>query len=307
VPKLLAIDGKLRTLGRRLVTDAGGAPCCCVGSHPQCCDSSWLCLPRYVAQCVDGQFRADYCRDARAMTENVTLRVASQRIFTVSNGYRVYASSLAQFGFVLCRASNLGVSLLPEYASGLVSINETLGGVELYRFESSGEVIGPEAGSSAGWPVQYQTAGLGPTVMSLAFQFDANREFFAGANVSAGGSAPLVGNSGFGSTGVGVGGSYQTAGPLYRSCSGSFRQDFQFGSDTWNWNASDSCDGPAAISSRYESASDYVQRGRRIVDSFFSQYELTATRQWCSCEGTGQVNGGTGCSNCGDRATLEPF
>ncbi len=305
MPKLLAIDRKLRTLSRRLVTDAGGAPCCCVGSHPQCCDSSWQCLPRYVAQCVNGQFRADYCRDARAMTENVTLTVSSQRLFTVSNGYRLFTSTAAQFVFVLCRPSNMGISVLPEFLAGYISINETSNGAELYRFESAGETLGVGAYDSSQWPVQYQTAGRGPTSLGLLFPFVAAREMFAGANVEAFGSAPIVGNSGGGATTGTIGAGYRTAGALAASCTGSFRQDLGTGYNLWTWNASDSCDGPASLSSRFEFENDFTQRGLRVVESTFSDYQLTATRQWCLCETTNQISGG--CSNCGDRSTLEPF
>jgi hypothetical protein len=239
------------------------------------------------------------------MTENVTLRVASQRIYTVSNGYRLFTSALAQFGFVLCRPSNLAPTILPEALSGLISINETREGVELYRFESAGDLVGADAIDTSSWPVQYQTAGRGPTVLELAFPFIPGRETFAGANATAGGSAPIVGPGGFLATSGAIGAAYVTAGALAASCSGTFRQDFDTGSNSWEWAASDACDGPASIASRFESSQDFTQRGLRVVESTFTQYELTATRQWCSCEGTGQVNGGTGCSNCGDRATLE--
>jgi hypothetical protein len=305
VPKLLAIDRKLRTLSRRLVTDAGGAPCCCVGSHPQCCDSSWQCLPRYVAQCVNGQFRADYCRDARAMTENVTLTVSSQRVFTVSNGYRLFTSTAAQFVFVLCRPSGLPMTILPEFLAGYISINETRNGAELYRFESAGETLGIGSYDSSQWPVQYQTAGRGPTSLGLLFPFVAARETFAGANVEAAGSAPIVGPGGFFQTTGAIGAGYKTAGPQSAACSGSLRQDLDTGFNAWTWNASDSCDGPASIASRFESGQDFTQRGLRVVESTFSDYQLTATRQWCLCETTNQISGG--CSNCGDRSTLEPF
>lgn len=36
--KLIRIDRKLRRVGRKLVTDAGGAPCCCGGGGGECCD-----------------------------------------------------------------------------------------------------------------------------------------------------------------------------------------------------------------------------------------------------------------------------
>ena len=303
--KLIAIDRQLRTLSRRLVTDAGGARCCCIGSHPQCCDSSWQCLPRYVAQCVNGQFRADYCRDARAMTENVTLRVSSQRLFTVSNGYRLFTRSIAQFVFVLCRPSNQPFTVLPESLSGLIEINETRNGAELYRFESAGEVIGPTAYDTTPWPVQYQTAGRGPTRLGLIFPFVAGRETFAGANVAAAGTAPIVGPGGFVATTGAIGAGYSTAGPLATSCNGTLRQDLATGFNSWAWNASDACDGPASIFSRFESGQDFTQRGLRIIETTFTDYQLTATRQWCLCGDTGNRAGG--CSNCVDRAKLEPF
>jgi hypothetical protein len=77
------------------------------------------------------------------------------------------------------------------------------------------------------------------------------------------------------------------------------------GFNSWTWNASDACDGPASIASRFESGQDFTQRGLRVVESTFSDYQLSATRQWCLCETTGQISGG--CTNCGDRASLEPF
>jgi hypothetical protein len=239
------------------------------------------------------------------MTENVTLRVSSQRLFTVSNGYRLFTRSIAQFVFVLCRPSNQGFTVLPESLSGLIEINETRNGAELYRFESAGEVIGPTAYDTTPWPVQYQTAGRGPTLMGLFFEFGADRRTFAGSNVSAFGSAPIVGNGGSAATTGTIGALYRTAGPQAGACAGTLRQDFAGGYNLWNWAASDSCDGPASLMSRFESTSDFTNRGLRIIESTFTDYQLTATRQWCLCGDAGNRSGG--CSNCVDLSKLEPF
>lgn len=239
------------------------------------------------------------------MTENVTLRVSSQRVFTVSNGYRLVTNSMAQFVFMLCRPSNQPPTILPEYLSGIISINETRNGAELYRFDSAGELFGVDAVDSSLWPVQYQTPGRGPTRIGLVFPFVPGRETFAGANVEAVGLAPIVGPGGFASTSGAIGAGYVTAGALAAACAGSFRQDLETGSNSWNWAASDSCDGSSSLSSRFDGTQDFTQRGLRITESVFTDYQLWATRQWCACGDAAQIAGG--CSSCGDRATLEPW
>jgi len=56
VAKLLRIDRKLRTLGRRLTTDANGAPCCCQTSNQCPCDPSRPLQPIPYVTCVGGNF-----------------------------------------------------------------------------------------------------------------------------------------------------------------------------------------------------------------------------------------------------------
>jgi len=55
VPKLLAIDRKLRTLSRRLVTDAGGAPCCCSPGDTCPCDPALRLAAFRSETCVGGR------------------------------------------------------------------------------------------------------------------------------------------------------------------------------------------------------------------------------------------------------------
>lgn len=54
--KLLRIDRKLRTLGRRLTTDANGAPCCCQTSNECPCDPSLPLAPFPYVACIGGRF-----------------------------------------------------------------------------------------------------------------------------------------------------------------------------------------------------------------------------------------------------------
>jgi hypothetical protein len=56
VAKLLRIDRKLRTLNRRLTTDANGAPCCCQTSNQCPCDPSRPLRPIPYVTCVGGNF-----------------------------------------------------------------------------------------------------------------------------------------------------------------------------------------------------------------------------------------------------------
>jgi len=56
VAKLLRIDRKLRTLGRRLTTDANGAPCCCQTSNECPCDPSRPLQNFPYVTCVGGNF-----------------------------------------------------------------------------------------------------------------------------------------------------------------------------------------------------------------------------------------------------------
>ena len=54
--KLLRIDRKLRTLGRRLTTDANGAPCCCQGSNECPCDPTRPLRPFPYVACNGGNY-----------------------------------------------------------------------------------------------------------------------------------------------------------------------------------------------------------------------------------------------------------
>jgi len=305
MPKLIIVNRRLGVVARHLVTDAGGAPCCCGGEPEPCCDPAWLCGPRYVSQCVGGQFLPAYCRDAKAMTETVLLRVASRHTVSVSDGYRLFAAVSAQWAFRLCRPTNQGMTITPLSLNGFISIDESRNGSELYRFDAGGDLFAEDAVDSSRWVVQYQTPGRGPTVLSFQFpNFPANRQTFAGANVQATGTAPIVGAGNFPAVSGAIGAAFVSVGT---ACSGSNRQDFADGYRLTTWDAADSCDGPASLMSRVESAQDYTQRGLRITESEFTEYQLSASRTWCACDGTGPSELAGGCSNCGDRSTLEPF
>lgn len=54
MPKLLTIDRKLRTLSRRIVTDAGGAPCCCSPTDGCPCDPALVIAPFRTETCING-------------------------------------------------------------------------------------------------------------------------------------------------------------------------------------------------------------------------------------------------------------
>lgn len=57
--KLLRIDRKLQTLGRKLTTDANGAPCCCGGGACYCDPSLRLWRQQYK-QCLNGRTDGPY-------------------------------------------------------------------------------------------------------------------------------------------------------------------------------------------------------------------------------------------------------
>ena len=54
MPKLLTIARKLRTLSRRIVTDAGGAPCCCQPDEACPCDPALVIAPFRAETCING-------------------------------------------------------------------------------------------------------------------------------------------------------------------------------------------------------------------------------------------------------------
>lgn len=81
--KLLRIDRKLRTLGRRLTTDANGAPCCCQTSDSCPCDPALPLAPFPYVACVGGR----YANSAGGST--LTLNSAPARIAVVRAQWQV--------------------------------------------------------------------------------------------------------------------------------------------------------------------------------------------------------------------------
>ena len=90
--KLLRIDRKLRTLGRRLTTDANGAPCCCTASPCPCNASVPLRTWSYVS-CLDNRMIdangntivTPYPRSFRVLSMTVNYQVERTSAYSIVN------------------------------------------------------------------------------------------------------------------------------------------------------------------------------------------------------------------------------
>jgi len=289
VPKLLAIAGKLRTLSRRLVTDAGGAPCCCGPGEDCPCD------PALRLQA----FRADTCRGG----------VVGPSVFDMSAPARIAIVRL-EWG-LLWDALDFG---------------------PVVRVASSGESTG-----TAQWCVLHSPVDQNALVWVLSGATSAFVYQRAGTNVEseqeslnyAGPDAlivPVPAGRGIGRSNKSVawhpgnsltwrgGPTYPSGQPIPSSpdfvqLDGTCNQSSTFAGggvvETLRYDfAGGVAGGQAAYANtyRFANATSRVERNTQWFTRWTVRYltcESGGTDQFTRPEG--------GCSNCGDRTTLEPF
>jgi hypothetical protein len=300
VPKLLAIDRKLRTLSRRLVTDAGGAPCCC-GPQDGCpCDPALPLWTQRYRTCVNGrkvtrqplprgrivrvQFSWQYATETltgvRRPSQNVNDQVARQYIYNGSG--------------VVCWLFNQR----PIIASGLSAWSYRQAGTNIETVEESGNERGDQAflyrggRNYAAIPAVIPPANFGEPNYDMQLPFAAQY----GGPASPNWSPDLCEWAEDITNTVGEGGPF-----------GQLVQRNIYAYAFADNGTSGAVTGAANVDSRDTRST--LGTGGEAVQREVSSWSLTWERTVLTCESGGpdQLTQEPGCSNCGDRSTLEPF
>lgn len=283
MPKLLAIDRKLRTLSRRLVTDAGGAPCCCSPADTCPCDPSL----RFAA------FRAETCTNgrrggvvlsggARMAVVRLTWAIAWETFTRVPSPFYAQAemgrsSGTAQWCVL---HSTVGQNGLVWILSGATSASE---------YQS--------AGSGAGFPdvenVNY--AGQDALLYPVPWTGRTNR----GTWQTVVNRATLLS---FSDLPRPVPPSFVE--PDYGACQSDATFSAPGLTERLVRNYGGGVDGGFAsdVLTYVDSRANQITRRSSTVEAGWSIRYLT-----CEIGGPDQLQREPGCSNCGDRSTLEPF
>jgi len=288
VPKLLAIAGKLRTLSRRLVTDAGGAPCCCGPGEVCPCD------PALRLQ----SFRADTCRGG----------TTGPNVFDVSDQARIAIVRLEwgllwdtlDFGPVV-RVAESGESTgtaqwcvvhSPTGSTGLVWVLSGATSAFVYQragtnVESQQESVNYVGPDALIVPVPIPR-GIGRSNKSVAWHPGNSLTWRAGPTYPNGQPVP--------------------SSPDFVALDGRCNQSSTFADrgivETLQYAFAGGVDGGQAAYAntyRFANATSRVERNTQWLTRWTVRY-LT-----CESGGPDQLTQEPGCSNCGDRATLEPF
>lgn len=290
MPKLLAIAGKLRTLSRRLVTDAGGAPCCCSPSEVCPCDPSLRLA----------EFRADTCRGG-LVGPNVYDMSPVARIAIVRLEWGLAWDTLAfdPLVRVATRGESAGVAQWcvlhsPVDQNGLVWVLSGATSTFLYQragtnVESENEALNLAGPDALLVPVP-PPRGAGRSNKAVAWHPGNSLTWRRGPEYSAaGGPIPDF--------------------PQFIERDNTCNQTTTFADrgivETLQYQFAGGVDGgQAAYSNTYRFANATSRDERN------TQWFARWTVRYLTCESGGPdqlTRPEGGCSNCGDRATLEPW
>ena len=288
MPKLIRLGRTFGRLNRRLVTDAGGAPCCCQGV---CCDQSLPCVDARLVRCADGRYARGLCRQARGLEERFTLQFAYRLVQTSSNGSSIDYAVSATFTGTICRsAPSFGVGVFtPLVLSGFESYRESGPGFAFTQ-EDGGEVYGDQAISTFFWPLQTLVGGPRRVLAVTTDLIARDRVLAFGAGVL------LVGA-------VQPGTLLQA--PIGLECVGTRSSEGPGFTFNRSWAANDDCGEAVAITAAFRNTSTDTRGGITSNTLEFGESILTGTRRWCSCDGDTSPQSIGGCVGCGDASLLQ--
>jgi len=290
VPKLLAIARKLRTLSRRLVTDAGGAPCCCSPGDACPCDPALRFAAFRAETCVGGRRGGvEASGPARIAIVRLQWAVAWETFEESQRGTPAFAA-IAQRGSSVgtaqwCVIHSASGQIVPIWilsaAQSAFEYQQQATGRSGLPDDESTNYLGTEA-------LQYPVPWTGRTNRGT-WQTIVNSAV-AGRWVSVPAVpqilAPSLASPDFGACVFDVSSS---GGGQVERVRGAF--------------ASGASGGTAAYNLTYTSGnSSGLTRQATETQAAWSIRYLT-----CESGGPDQLRPEGGCSNCGDRATLEPF
>ena len=290
MPKLIRINRRFGVLSRRLVTDAGGAPCCCGGQG--CCDPSLPCVDARLVRCSSGRYARGVCRQARGLEERFTLQFAYRLVQTSSNGSSVDYAVSATFTGTICRsAPSFGVGVFtPLVLAGFESYRESGPGFAFTQ-EDGGEVYGDQALSTSFWPLQTLVGGPRRVLAVAPDLLARDRDFAFGAGVMLGGAVqpgPLL------------------LAPIGLECVGTRSSEGPGFSNQRSWAANDDCGEAVAITAAFRNTNTDTRGGITSNTLEFGEAILTGTRRWCGCDGDTDPSAiGGGCAGCGNPADLQ--
>ena len=291
MPKLIRLGRTFGRLNRRLVTDAGGAPCCCGGQG--CCDPALPCVAASLVHCVGGRYVRGVCREARGVEERFTLQFAYRLLQTASNGYLVDYAVSATFTGTICRsAPSFGVGVFtPLVLSGFEAYRESGPGGPTFAQEDGGEVYGDAALTTASWPLQVLVGGPRRALLVSQDQANSGRDAAFGAGV-------LL-------SGLGVSADTFLRAPIGLECSGTRTSSGPGFSFQRSWAVDDSCGEAAGITAAFRSTDTSVSAGVTTNTLETGEAILTGTRRWCGCDGDTSPQSLGGCAGCGDASLLQ--
>ena len=306
MPKLILRDRQLGVVSRQLVTDAGGAPCCCGGV---CCPADAPCLQTPIFACnAGGLIVSVSCAQNRGyrMRVSTSWRSLKRETYTDVRGRPVV--SVAQFGISAsaqyCVSSdpaggeNAIARLIPDTMrlEGATFQSATVSGQSVFEFVASGSVLIPTGpANSDQLPVVNQEGPGRPAVVELLLA------------TTLGFNYPILGRGG-GATGTGTS-------PFFPVRPTPCTLAYVWPVDPLNrdrraqeqYTFADACD-----AGRFTWSGTAEQRRWRLdptgLLTFSAELETTWTREYCRCGGGGgptDLTTSGGCANCGDPSTLE--
>jgi len=308
MPKLILRDRQLGVVFKKLVTDTGGAPCCCGGV---CCPADAPCLQTPILACNAGGLMVPVsCAQNRGyrMRLSTTWRSLKRETYTDVQGMPVV--SVAQFGITAsaqyCVSSdsagdeNAIARLIPDTMrlEGATFQSATVSGQSVFEFVASGSVLIPTGPARTDQlPVVNQEGPTPPAVVELLRPGTLGLLY------------PILGQGG-GATGTATAPyipispapcTLATVWPVDPLNRGRRAQE--------QYTFADACD-----AGRFTWSGTVDQRGRPVTAdptytlSYAADLETTWTREYCRCGGGGGPTDLTitgGCANCGDPSTLE--
>ena len=286
MPKLLTIDRKLRTLSRRIVTDAGGAPCCCSPSDTCPCDPALRLATFRADTCnADGRYNpATFALSAPARIAIVRLTWALawetlDRTALAAIAERGSSTGTAQWCVL---HSTTGSNQLAWVLSGATS------GFEYQRAGTTGETV------------TEMLSYAGPDALLVPTPEGARGHSALGWSVASKNSLTWRGIP-------------TPVAPLLNDYTGSCDQDTTQASSNGRTSErltyqfiGDAAGGAASFSVNYRSAA--ADGVGLVTRTGTTEAEWSIRYLTCESGGPDQLTRPEGgCSNCGDRATLEPW
>lgn len=301
MPKLLTIARKLRTLSRRIVTDAGGAPCCCSPTDGCPCDPSLPLWTQRYRTCVNGRkvtrqplprgriVRVRFQWQYQTETfESVRRRLANGTLSYYSLAEQIIYSGAG----VVCWRFNER----PVVVSGLSAWSFRQAGTNIESIEEGGNERGAMAflyrnGWSAAVPAVIPPADWGEPNYDMRFPFVGR---FGGPG-SPNWSPDLCEWNEDITTTIGEG--------------GPFGQYVRRNIYTYAFGDTGTAGAVAGTTNVDERDTRGLGTGGEAIQREVASWSLAWQRDVLTCEigGPDQLQREPGCSNCGDRAKLEPF